>query len=61
VAKRKKETNRRDYARKRAGSVVERTAGALKSHKPPLTPEELRVAAEKAMAQEAIDRDGHKG
>ena len=40
----------------RTTSVVQRTAGALKSHKPPLTAEELREAAERAIAQEAVER-----
>jgi AbrB family looped-hinge helix DNA binding protein len=38
------------------GSVVARTAGALKSHRPPATAEELREAAEQAVAQEVIER-----
>ena len=38
--------------------VVERTAGALKSHKAPLSAEELRVAAETAIAKEAVERSG---
>jgi AbrB family looped-hinge helix DNA binding protein len=42
----------------RASSVVERTAGALKSRKPALTAEELREAAERAIAQEAVERTG---
>jgi AbrB family looped-hinge helix DNA binding protein len=40
----------------RTTSVVERTAGALKSHTLPLTAEELREAAERAIAQEAVER-----
>ena len=40
----------------RSQSVVARTAGALKSAKPPLTTEELREVAEKAIAQEATSR-----
>lgn len=40
----------------RTTSVVERTAGTLKSRKPPLTAEELREAAERAIAQEAVER-----
>jgi bifunctional DNA-binding transcriptional regulator/antitoxin component of YhaV-PrlF toxin-antitoxin module len=40
----------------RAGSVVARTAGALKSDEPPLAPEELREAAERAMAEEVVER-----
>ena len=40
----------------RSQSVVARTAGALKSEKPPLTAEELREVAETAIAQEATSR-----
>ena len=40
----------------RSQSVVARTAGALKSDKPPLTAEELREVAEEAIAQEAASR-----
>ena len=40
----------------RADSVVERTAGALKSDGPPLTAEQLRDAAEIAIAAEADSR-----
>jgi antitoxin PrlF len=36
------------------GSVVEQTAGALKSDIPALTPQEERDAAEQAIAEEAI-------
>jgi len=39
-----------------SGSVVERTAGALKTHRPVLTAEELRESAERAMAEEAVER-----
>ena len=39
-------------------SVVERTAGALKSPEPALTAEELREVAEQAIAEEAIKRMG---
>jgi len=42
----------------RATSVVGRTAGALKGRKPPLTAEELREAAERTIAQEAVERAG---
>ena len=42
----------------RTGSVVQRTAGALKSDKPPLTAEQLRESAERAMAEEAVQRMG---
>src|SRR3972149_12065148 len=38
------------------GSVVERTAGALKTRKPALTAEQLRESAERAMAEEAVER-----
>ena len=40
----------------RTGSVVQRTAGAFRSRKPPLTPEQLRESAEQAMADEALQR-----
>jgi AbrB family looped-hinge helix DNA binding protein len=43
---------------KRGGSIVSRTAGILKTHKPSLTAEELREAAEQAIAGEATDRGG---
>lgn len=39
-------------------SVVERTAGALRGEEPPLSAEELRVAAEQAIAEEAVERRG---
>lgn len=42
----------------RTGSVVQRTAGALKSHRPPLTAEQLRESAERAVAKEAVQRMG---
>ncbi len=42
----------------RAKSVVERTAGMLKSHEPPLTAEELREVAAQAIAEEAVRRMG---
>jgi len=44
----------------RAGSVVERTAGILKSEVsgPPLTAEELRRVAEIAWAEQAMERSG---
>ncbi len=42
----------------RTASVVERTAGSLKSRKLPLTAEELREATEQAIAQEAVERAG---
>ena len=40
----------------RKGSVVQRTAGALKSRKRPLTAEQLRESAERAVAEEAVER-----
>lgn len=40
------------------GSVVERTAGALKSNIPMLSPEEERVAAEQAIANDVLKRTG---
>src|ERR671928_409577 len=40
----------------RTGSVVEATAGALKSDMPPLSPEEERRAAEQAIAEDVIER-----
>lgn len=40
------------------GSVVENTAGMLKSKEPPLTAEALRDVAEKAIAEEAARRMG---
>jgi len=42
----------------RTGSVVAKTAGALKSHKPSFTAEQLRESAERAMAEEAVQRMG---
>ena len=42
----------------RTGSVVERTAGAFRTRRPALTAEELREAAERAMAEEADERAG---
>ncbi len=38
------------------GSVVEQTAGALKSDTPALTPQQEREAAEQAIAAEARER-----
>jgi antitoxin PrlF len=40
----------------RAGSVVELTAGMLRGEGMPLAPEDLREAAERAMAHEALSR-----
>jgi len=42
----------------RTGSVVERTAGAFRTRRTALTAEELREAAERAMAEEADERSG---
>jgi antitoxin PrlF len=42
----------------RTGSVVQRTAGALRSRRRPLTAKQLREAAERALAEEAVDRVG---
>jgi AbrB family looped-hinge helix DNA binding protein len=42
----------------RGGSVVARTAGACKSAEPPLTAEELREAAERAIAEDGMERMG---
>ncbi len=41
-----------------SGSVVERTAGALRSNLPALSAEEERAAAEQAIAEEAVNRMG---
>jgi AbrB family looped-hinge helix DNA binding protein len=38
--------------------VVARTAGALKGEEPPLSAEELREAAELAIAEEGVERGG---
>lgn len=38
------------------GSVVERTAGAFKSKRPPFSAEQLRSEAEQAMADAALER-----
>ena len=43
---------------KRAESIVARTAGYFKSHRPPLTAEELREAAERTIAEESVERVG---
>ncbi len=42
----------------RTGSVVERTAGVFKRRKRALSAEDLRDAAEKAIAEEAVKRAG---
>jgi AbrB family looped-hinge helix DNA binding protein len=39
-------------------SVVQRTAGSLKGRGPALTAEELREAAEQAIADESVERSG---
>jgi AbrB family looped-hinge helix DNA binding protein len=41
-----------------AGSVIARTAGLLKTRKPPLTAEDLRAAGEQAIAEDAVERLG---
>ena len=41
---------------KRRGSVVEQTAGMFKTDGPPLSAEELRAAAEQAIADEVMER-----
>ncbi len=43
---------------KSEGSVVTRTAGAFKVQGPPWTAEELREAAEVAIAEQAAERSG---
>ncbi len=40
----------------RTGSVVELTAGAIKSHGPPPSAEELRELAEEAIAEDVVER-----
>lgn len=40
----------------RRGSVVVRTAGALRSREAPQTAEDLRASAEAAIAEEAVER-----
>lgn len=42
----------------RRGSVVAQTAGIFKTSQPPLTAEELREAAERAIAEDVIERMG---
>ena len=42
----------------RTDDVVERTAGAFKSHLPPLSAEELRKAAEQAWVEDILERMG---
>jgi len=41
--------------------VVARTAGLLRSPRPPLPPQEEKVAAEEAMAEEAVREGGTGG
>jgi AbrB family looped-hinge helix DNA binding protein len=41
---------------KRAGSVVDQTAGMLKGDEPPISAEELRVIAENVIAEDVIRR-----
>ena len=41
------------------GSVVEATAGAFKGYGSALTAEELREAAEKAIAEDVVERSAH--
>jgi AbrB family looped-hinge helix DNA binding protein len=43
---------------KRHTSYVERTKGAVKTNQPPLTAEQLREAAEDAIADGALERSG---
>jgi antitoxin PrlF len=45
-----------DEVRLLRGGVVARTAGALRSSEPPLTAEELRVVAERAIAADVVER-----
>lgn len=45
--------------RPKKGSITERTAGMFKSNRPPMTAEELRIAAETAIAEVAEERSGH--
>jgi AbrB family looped-hinge helix DNA binding protein len=48
------EDNQVRFARR--GSVIEQTAGALRSSEPPLTSKELRQAAEEAIAEGVVER-----
>lgn len=43
----------------RPASVVQQTAGAVRSNQRPLTAEELREAAEHAIAEAAVERTGN--
>ena len=40
----------------RLGNIIERTAGIFKTKKPPMTAEELRRAAEEAIAEDVLER-----
>jgi len=42
--------------RPRRGSIVDRTAGMFKSNLPPMSAEELRIAAETAIAEDVEER-----
>ena len=41
---------------RRSGSVVERTAGALRSSRPPLSAEQMREEFEEGVAEEVVRR-----
>ena len=42
----------------RRGSVADRTAGLFRTDQPPLSAEQLRAAAEQAIADEVVERSG---
>ncbi|HYU17829.1 MAG TPA: AbrB/MazE/SpoVT family DNA-binding domain-containing protein [Chloroflexota bacterium] len=42
----------------RRGSVIEQTAGLFRTSQAPLTGEQLREAAERAIADEVVERSG---
>jgi antitoxin PrlF len=42
--------------RPRRGTITERTAGMVRSNRPPMSAEELRVAAETAIAEDSDER-----
>jgi AbrB family looped-hinge helix DNA binding protein len=42
--------------RARPGNVIERTKGAVKSERPAMTAEELRIAGETAIAEDVMER-----
>ncbi len=44
------------HVRLRKGSIIERTMGAIRSNLPPMTAEELRIAAETAIAEDVMER-----